>query len=168
MIPLEAFTGQHQNISHLRVFGARCWAKVPTVHGAQVTGGSKLDPRGVECRFIGYAGGSGNYKVQDLPSRRVLVSRDVIFEEGQPRRTSPNVGENLPLFDMTTSDEGTRTFNDGGTVDQQTNQQKVVTDPILDDQRDHHTDIPAEPINRDHHVDRHTDIPAEPIPQPVR
>jgi len=59
-IPLESFTGKRQDVSHLRVFGAKCWAKVPTVHGAQVTGGSKLDPRAVECRLLGYAGGHGN------------------------------------------------------------------------------------------------------------
>ncbi len=153
-IPLETFTGQRQTVSHLRVFGAKCWAKVPTVNGAQVTGGSKLDPRGVECRFLGYTGGSGNYKVQDLISRRVLVSRDVIFEEGQPRRTSPNVGENLPLFDMTTTDEGTKTFDDSEMTNQQTtdqqmtNQPNVVTNPVLDDQRDHRVDIPAEPIQQ--------------------
>ena len=57
-IPLEVFTGKKQDISHLRVFGAKCWAKIPTVHGSQVTGGSKLDPRGVECRLLGYGGGS--------------------------------------------------------------------------------------------------------------
>src|SRR6266508_2114225 len=53
-----------------------------------VTGGSKLDPQGVECRFLGYAGGSRNYKVQDLAVTRVFVSRDVIFEEGEPHHTS--------------------------------------------------------------------------------
>ena len=99
-IPLELLTGKRQDVSHLCVFGAKCWAKIPTVHGTQVIGGSKLDPRAVECRFLGYAGGRGNYKVQDLVSRRVLVSHDVIFEEGEPHRTSPNVGENIPLFDV--------------------------------------------------------------------
>ena len=106
-IPLEAFTGKRQDISHLRVFGSRCWAKIPTVHGVQVTGGSKLDNRGIECRFLGYATGRGNYKVQDVASRRVLISRDVIFEEGWAHRTLPNVGEEVEvqLFD---------TLGDGG------------------------------------------------------
>lgn len=62
-VPLESFTGKRQSVSHLRVFGAKCWAKIPTVNGAQVTGGSKLDARGVECRLLGYASGHGNYKV---------------------------------------------------------------------------------------------------------
>src|SRR6266704_1053942 len=93
-IPLEAFSGKRQDVSHLRVFGSKCWAKIPTVHCVQVTGGSKLDPRGVECRLLGYAPGGGNYKVQDTVSGRVFVSRDIIFEEGHPHRTSPSVGEN--------------------------------------------------------------------------
>lgn len=76
-IPLESLTGKRQGVSHLRVFGASVWAKIPTVHGAQVTGGSKLDPRSVACRFLGYASGAGNYKVQDKATRRVFVSRDV-------------------------------------------------------------------------------------------
>jgi hypothetical protein len=109
-IPLESFSGKRQSVLHLRVFGAKCWAKIPTVHGVQVTGGSKLDPRGVECRLLGYTDGNGNYKVQDVATRRVFVSRDVVFEEGQPHRTSSSVGENetenipLPLFEMNLDD----------------------------------------------------------------
>jgi hypothetical protein len=102
-IPLESFSGKRQSISHLRVFGSKCWAKIPTVHGAQVTGGSKLDPRSVECRLLGYASGHGNYKVQDISNRRVYVSRDVVFEEGTPHRTSASVGEQVLLFDAETT-----------------------------------------------------------------
>jgi hypothetical protein len=99
-IPLESFTGKRQSVSHLRVFGAKCWAKIPTVHGVQVTGGSKLDSRSVECRLLGYAPGHGNYRVQDWTTRRVYVSRDVVFEEGRPNRTSASVGEKqIQLFD---------------------------------------------------------------------
>jgi hypothetical protein len=42
-ILLEYFTGKLQNVAHLRVFGSKCWAKIPMVNGVQVTGGSKLD-----------------------------------------------------------------------------------------------------------------------------
>ena len=103
-IPLESFTGKRQGVGHLHVFGSSVWAKIPTIHGAQVTGGSKLDPRSVACRLLGYASGAGNYKVQDLATRRVFVSRDVVFEEGQPRRTSASVGEQTPLFDIVNDD----------------------------------------------------------------
>jgi len=68
-VPLEVFTGKRQNISHLHVFGSKCWAKIPTVNGVQVTGGSKLDDTGVECLLLRYTTGNGNYKVQDMTSR---------------------------------------------------------------------------------------------------
>ena len=98
-IPLESFTKRRQGVGHLRVFGAKCWVKIPTMHGLQVTGGSKLDPRSVECRFLGYATGTGNYKVQDVNTCWTFISRDLVFEEGQPRRTLVSVGEKVTLFD---------------------------------------------------------------------
>jgi hypothetical protein len=114
------------------------------VHGVQITGGSKLDPRGVECRFLGYATGRGNYKVQDIASRRVFISRDVIFEEGQPHRTSPSVGENnIPLFDTATADE---TPLDDNVDNTQATDHEHHDDPG-------HVDIPTEP---------NVDIPTEP------
>jgi len=146
MIPLESFSGKRQDVSHLRTFGAKCWAKIPTVNGAQVTGGSKLDPRGVECRFLGYAGGHGNYKVQDLMSRRVFVSRDVILEEGQPHRTSPSVGENIPLFDIGETPTDKTPLTDNGSIDQ--DQNETTTPEHHDDPTDHHVDIPTEPIQQ--------------------
>ena len=43
-ILLEAFSGKPQDISYLRVFGLKCWAKILTG-----LGGSKLEPQGIEC-----------------------------------------------------------------------------------------------------------------------
>ena len=154
-IPLESFTGKRQAVSHLCVFGAKCWAKIPTIHGAQVTGGSKLDPRSIACRFLGYATGKGNYKVQDVDTRCVYVSRDVIFEEGQPRRTSTltSVGEkDQPLFDF----------------DVPTNRTPLVNVPPVADVPDPAIITPDPAITSDHHgVDQHRpmtipDITVEP------
>ena len=106
-IPTESFTGKQQSVAHLHVFGAKCWAKIPTAHG-----GSKLDPRSTECHLLGYVSGSGNYKVQDVTTWHVFVSHDIVFEEGQPCRTLASVGEQpcrtlasvgeQPLFDANT------------------------------------------------------------------
>ena len=38
-IPTESFMGKRQSVAHLCVFGAKCWAKIPTTLGS-----SKLDP----------------------------------------------------------------------------------------------------------------------------
>jgi len=164
LIPLESFSGKRQDVSHLRIFGSRCWAKIPTVNGALVTGGSKLDERGVECRFLGYAGGCGNYKVQGAESRRVFVSRNVIFEEGQPHRTSPIVGENIPLFDVVTP-------NDGEANNRETNNRDNKHDDLnnhRENLNNHHDNL--DPGDQDHDQVDHVDIPVavEQIAEPRR
>ena len=60
-------------------FVASVGQKTPTAQGD-----SKLDPRSTKCQLLGYASGSGNYRVQDIASCHVFVSQDVIFEEGKP------------------------------------------------------------------------------------
>ena len=128
-IPVESFSGKKQNVSHLRVFGAKCWAKMPTAHGD-----SKLDPRSTECRLLGYATGSGNYKVQDITSRKVFVSRDVVFEEGQPHRISTSVGEKeIPLFDTMPAPPANVPDN-----------VHAIPDPVVPVDQ-HQRDIPVEP-----------------------
>ena len=140
-IPMELFSGKRQSISHLCVFGVKCWAKVPTVHGAQITGGSKLDPRSVPCRFLGYAAGAGNYRVQDVTTRRVYVSRDVVFEEGQPRRTLASVGEQIPLFDTIVDTPLTNNAHD--TTDPAITDNPTITDDQQLEVRNDQPNIPA-------------------------
>jgi hypothetical protein len=74
-IPTKAFSGERQNVEYLHVFGSKCWAKIPAAQRE-----SKLDPRSTKCQFLGYASGRGNYKVQEVGSRRVFVLQDVVFE----------------------------------------------------------------------------------------
>src|ERR1700678_509434 len=141
-IPGESFTGKRQGVGHLRVFGSKCWAKIPTMHGIQVTGGSKLDVRSVPCRFLRYALGHGNYKVQDIDTRRVYVSHDVVFEEGLPCRTLTNVGENqipFPLFDIVIPDPSPLA-NTPATPDIDNSTQVLDNQPSVPDVPAIHTD----------------------------
>ena len=119
----------------MRVFGAKCWAKIPTA-----LGGSKLDPHSVECRLLGYATGHGNYKVQDATSHHVFVSRDVIFEEGQPHRTSASVGENISVFETNTEDNPpTDKEPDLAIID--THAHHDLVDPVQSDITAHHNPV---------------------------
>ena len=60
-IPLESLTGKRQSVGHLRVFGAKCWAKISDVPGlasSQKPGQAWLDclrsgPGQVRPIFIG-------------------------------------------------------------------------------------------------------------------
>ena len=166
-IPLEAFSGKRQDVSHLRVFGSRCWAKIPTVHGVQVTGGSKLDSRGVECRLLGYATGRGNYKVQETASLRVFVSRDVVFEEGWAHRTLPHVGEDTSTFHaLGNNGDDTHLFNmlsdNGGRTDAGTAENAGPTNAHSTNNTDNH------PINDDPPANvQSTDDPDNPDNHPI-
>ena len=158
-ILMESFTGRRQNVVHLRAFGSRCWAKVPTVYGVQVMGRSKLDDHGVKCVFLGYMPGHGNFKVQEDGSCQVFVSRDVVFEEGIPHRTSPIVGEPVitQLFDAleTTNDSVGRTPGKDG--QQPKNNQPPITSAISGPEHSG-SDLP-EPDLVDH---ADTSVPANP------
>ena len=72
--PYEAWYGQAPAVVHLRVFGCLCFAKEQN----QVR---KLDDRSRPGVFLGYADGAKAYRVYNPVARRVLVSRDVVFDE---------------------------------------------------------------------------------------
>ncbi len=109
-------------------------------------------------RFLGYSGGRGNYKVQNIETRRVFVSRDVIFEEGHPHHTSPSVGENLPLFNTILEETP---LNNGET----TNNSKAMNDGEMRNQSGNttkQTDHITDSGHHENHDNCSVDIPAEP------
>lgn len=79
IIPKEAWSGKRQRVDHLRPWGCLAWAKVPDELIR-----SKLDPRSVKTRLVGYA--NGGYRLYDQGTRSIVTSRDVIFEEGTGHR----------------------------------------------------------------------------------
>ena len=72
--PYERLFGSPPSYTHLRVFG--CLAFAATSHREK----DKFSPRGIPCAFLGYSTQKG-YKLLDLASHTVLVSRDVKFVE---------------------------------------------------------------------------------------
>ena len=73
--PHHMWHGCSPNLAFLRVFGSRCWYKLPN---ALV---KKLDNRSEEAIMIGYAQESKAYKLWDQTKSRIVVSRDVVFDE---------------------------------------------------------------------------------------
>lgn len=77
MTPYEAWYGTKPAVHFFRTFG--CVAHV------KVTGGHirKLDDRSTPMVFIGYEPGTKGYRLYNPDTNRVVISRDVVFDEGR-------------------------------------------------------------------------------------
>ena len=73
--PFSLWNGGKPDLSHLRIFGSKCWYIIPKKNV------KKLDPRAREAIFIGYPLSTKGYKVWDVEFQKPLISRDVTFEE---------------------------------------------------------------------------------------
>jgi hypothetical protein len=75
--PYEAWYGVKPDVKFLRVFGCRAHAKVtrPDL--------KKLDDRSKPMVMVGYEPGGKAYRLFNPATKRVLVSRDVVFDEGK-------------------------------------------------------------------------------------
>src|SRR5882724_6673732 len=78
--PYKRIFGHPPSIAHLRVFGSKCFIKIPD------NTRSKPDDKALECRLLGYEGDS-IYVVVDLDKKK-LWSQNVIFLEGRANRVN--------------------------------------------------------------------------------
>lgn len=74
-IPDEVWSGKEVNLSHLKIFGC-----VAYVHLSDKVR-DKLDAKSLKCTFIGYDGDEFGYRLWDEKNRKIVRSRDVIFNE---------------------------------------------------------------------------------------
>lgn len=75
MTPYEVYRGSKPNLSHLRTFGCIGYAKVVNPHL------KKLEDRSRVLIHLGTEPGSKAYRMYDPQTRKISVSRDVIFDE---------------------------------------------------------------------------------------
>jgi hypothetical protein len=71
----EKFTGKKPYVLHLKVFG--CIAYVHVLDEKR----SKLDPKAKKCVFIGYSLEQKGYRCFNASTRKLQMSRDVVFDE---------------------------------------------------------------------------------------
>lgn len=75
--PYEILFGKEPSFSELRVFGSLCYA-----HN-QKSKGDKFAPRSRKCVFVGYPHGKKGWKLYDLETGEIFVSRDVKLHENE-------------------------------------------------------------------------------------
>jgi histone deacetylase 1/2 len=83
--PWEAFWGYKPDVSHLRVFGCAAYAKIPDASR------TKLQVKSTKGYFVGYAEHSKGYRIYNPDTKKVMLSRDVIFDESNTSESSARV-----------------------------------------------------------------------------
>ncbi|GKD46821.1 retrovirus-related pol polyprotein from transposon TNT 1-94 [Tanacetum coccineum] len=97
--PQEAWNGMKPTVSHLRIIRSIAYVHVPSQRR------SKLDDRSKKHVFVGYDKQSKGYKLYDRVTRKVVVSRDVEFEEEGSWDWSIKENERYDFLPMTDEEE---------------------------------------------------------------
>ncbi|KAM7520343.1 hypothetical protein LguiB_019305 [Lonicera macranthoides] len=75
MTPEEAWNGQRPAVDYFRIFGCIAYARVPDAKR------KKLDDKGEKCIFLGVSDESKAYKLYNPITKKIVISRDVVFDE---------------------------------------------------------------------------------------
>jgi len=75
--PEEAWSGIKPSVHFFRIFGCIGYVHVPDAHR------KKLDSKSTKCVLLGVSEESKAYKLYDPISKKVIVSRDVVFAENE-------------------------------------------------------------------------------------
>ena len=73
--PFEVFSGRKPGVKHLKVFGSVCYALIPS----QLR--HKLQETSNKCIFVGYGNCEKGYRLFNLKTQKINISRDVVFNE---------------------------------------------------------------------------------------
>ena len=71
----KVWTGKEISYNHIKVFGCKAFIHVPKEHR------SKLDDKALPCTFIAYGNEEFGYQFWDPETRKVIISKDVVFYE---------------------------------------------------------------------------------------
>lgn len=91
--PFEKLLGKTLDYTLLRSFRCLCFASTNTKDR------TTFSPRAILCVFLGYPSGVKGYKVLDLESHSIIVSRNVVFKEKVfPFKTSDLLSKSVDMF----------------------------------------------------------------------
>lgn len=89
MTPEEVWSGSKPSVEHFRVLG--CLAHVHVPDSKRI----KLDDKSMKCILLGVSEESKAYRLFNPVSKKIVISRDVIFEEHKAWDWSDNHQETI-------------------------------------------------------------------------
>ena len=123
--PYEKWYSRKLDLSNLRVFGCIGYAHVPDQQH------TKLEPKAVKLRFVGYGKGSKGYRMLEESRKTVVMKRDVVFNESCFDMNSDKV--DLSSWSVTVSEkvEDSGENDTGVYVDQRPERPARIKRPIV-------------------------------------
>lgn len=104
--PLEMWTGKTPTLDHIRTFGCDAYMHVPKELR------NKLAPKSKKLMLVGYDGNSTNYRLYDVETKKIKVSRNVSFNEGatitEEKKNFVRISHDEDDNENTVSDENER------------------------------------------------------------
>lgn len=73
--PAEIWFGSKPELSHIKIFGSICYNYIPAENR------KKLETKSTKCLFLGYASTHGSYRLWNLESNKLVIGRNVVFDE---------------------------------------------------------------------------------------
>lgn len=113
--PIELWANERPNLAAMKIFGCTAMVHVPKEKR------KKLDAKSEKCIFIGYSADAKAYKLYNKTTRKVVVSRDVIFIEDERTEQVNKLSTNsinyvyLPTVEHTLTATNENEDNDNGT-----------------------------------------------------
>jgi hypothetical protein len=137
--PHEIWTGDKPDLKHVRTFGCTGYVHIPN----QLR--TKFNKKSKNLILVGYQGNTNNYRMYDLQSKRVTISRNVVFNENN----TPSIRRNFAQIQIDTDSSNTQ--DEDIYEDQQVDNIKVSDDSEKEQQ------IQEEIISEEQSEDQHTE-----------
>ena len=138
--PFEMMHGKAPNVSHLRIFGSKCFLLLP-----KSKRGGKFEPVSAEGIFVGYDSLSKNYKVLVEGKVDVYCREYVKFSEhtthNLPDALAEDDEDDIPPPLLNDSDSEDDQSEDGDTAEQITDVSSALGNPVLSLELDQDTSL---------------------------